>query len=88
MRWKILIDSAEARALDLCLGSMNSGNGNGCGFSKGCSNDYIGQVARGSGDGDGSDGDYGPSSGTPDNYGSGYGYSYFNGNGGSSKAWS
>jgi len=42
MNWKLCVDGPECRALDLCRGSMDEGDGcgNGCGNGAGCGLGY------------------------------------------------
>jgi hypothetical protein len=67
MNWKLYIDSPEKRALDLCVGSMEEGNGYGYGRVNGRGDGY----GRGNGRGDGDGYDYGRGCGYGDGRGGG-----------------
>ena len=64
MNWKLCIDSLQQRALALCHGSMDEGNGSGNGYGDGYG--YGTPDGGGYGSGYGLDGDRGaPDGGSP-----------------------
>ena len=80
--WKLYIDSPQKRALELCSGSMDEGNGWG----------YVGvDVVKGDGTGygDGYGNFYGGGrgAGCSDRSNDGIGHGWFNGDGGGATKW-
>ena len=51
MHWKLCIDTVEKRALNLCSGSMNKGNGYGSCYGSGYGSGYGDGYSIGHGDG-------------------------------------
>jgi len=82
MNWKLYIDSPEKRALEHCWGSMDEGDGRGCGWGLGGGSAW-GAAAGGWSNGDGRGCGWGLGGGN----GWGYGDDNGNGDGTSSEEW-
>jgi len=85
VNWKLYVDSPEKRALDLCRGSMDEGDGRGSPYSWGPSDDGWGNGDAGYSYGTGCGNGYGYGLGNGNGYG--WGAGFVNGDGYSSTEW-